>query len=54
MWFIVLQGKRQIAEDGDEEDISNDIRKTYPFFSRLPLMINKGNLKKFYMWNNHQ
>ena len=37
-WFVVLQGKRQVVDDGDTEDMSDDIEKTFRFSSRQPLM----------------
>ena len=48
-WFVMLHNKRKVVGDGNEEDMTNDIKDTPTFSSTLPLVNDEGNLKESYM-----
>ena len=50
---MVLYGKRQVVDDEDEEDMSNDVEDTPLFSLRLFSVNDEGNLEESYMRDNH-
>ena len=48
-WYMVFCGKRQVVDDEDEKDMTNDIEDITLFSLRLLLVNDEANLEESYM-----
>ena len=52
-WSITLQWKRLVITNRARKGMSNDLEKTIPFFSTFSMVNDEGNLKEFYIQDDH-